>query len=162
MESVYVESSVISYLASDPSRDLIVAAHQAVGRQWWDTARSSYQLYISHAVLDEIEIGDAEQVRKRRAIIQGLGVLDYNQHVHELIDYYSQKLGLTGSAVGDVPHFAFAVSAAVNFLVTWNCKHIANAVVMRRLRKLNDAIGRKTPIICTPDVLLAAEDGEIR
>lgn len=140
---------------------MIVAAHQAVGWEWWQTARSQHVLYVSQAVVKEIQVGDRDQISRRLELIDGLPVLAYSADVLELLDYYGQRLGLTGAARADIPHFAFAVSAGLNFLVMWNCKHIANAIVPRRLRMLNEAIGKKTPLVGTPDILLATEDGGI-
>jgi hypothetical protein len=161
VESVYVETSVISYLAADASRDMIVAAHQAIGWEWWQTAATKHVLYVSQAVLTEIQVGDDQQIERRLELIKGLPVLTYPSDVIQLVDYYDEKLGLTGAARVDVPHFAFAVAYELNFLVTWNCKHIANAAVLRRLKSLNDAVRKKTPIVGTPDILLGAEEGHV-
>jgi hypothetical protein len=147
MDKVYVESTVISYLTARPSRDIVVAGHQALTAQWWQTAKMVHELYVSQAVLDEIRSGDSEQAAKRLELVQGLSVLEYSQEVVDLIAAYDRSLGLTGRAKADLPHIGFAVAAEMDFLVTWNCQHLASAAVIRRLQKINVELGRKTPLL---------------
>lgn len=161
MQSVYVETSVISYLAAHTSREMIVAARQALGWEWWQMARDKYSLFVSQAVIDELQAGDQVQSKRRLELIEGLPVMQYSELVVELIDAYSRELGLTGTATADLPHFAFAVAGELDYLITWNCKHIANGNVIRRLVKLNSAAGRKTPVIGIPEILLAPETGNL-
>jgi hypothetical protein len=154
MPSVYIETTIPSYLAARRSRDLITAAHQQITHDWWDTARERFDLYVSHAVLDEIHRGDPAYVAKRTEIIRDLDVLAFTNDVANLIREYHARCVLTGSASADLAHFAYAVAYNLDYLVTWNCRHIANGQVIKRLAKANDAIGRSTPVIVTPEELL--------
>lgn len=154
MPSVYVETTVVSYLAADPSRDLIVAAHQQITHGWWRTARDRFDLYISDAVVNEIAAGRGDMAERRLALIEDLNRLGTNKDVDALVDQYRERLGLTGRARGDVVHFAFAVAFELDFLVTWNCSHIANGEVIRKLVDADYELGRHTPLVITPDSLL--------
>lgn len=161
MDRVYVETTVISSLTARPSRDVVIAGHQAVTAKWWETAATKYELFISRAVFAEIRGGDPQEAARRLQLVQDMTMLEYTQDVTQLIDVYSQQLGLSGRALADLPHIAFAVSAEIDFLVTWNCSHLASGLVIRRLGKINKELNRKTPIIGTPDFLLAEEDGDL-
>lgn len=159
MSTVYLETTVPSYLVARPSRDLVVAAHQQITREWWDSARNRFHLYVSAAVLDEIRLGDQEYAARRMEIVADLDVLAFSADVEELIRAYHHRLGLVGSAAVDLPHFAYAVTYNMDYLVTWNCKHIANGQVIRRLSLVNGELKRPTPVIVTPEVLLEAFPG---
>ena len=134
METVYVETSVISYLAASPSRDLVVAAHQQITGDWWQTARERFELYISELVLAEIRAGDPDSGTKRLLSIQDIAILEQTEDVAVLTKHYDKTLGLTGRARADIPHFAFAVSYEMDYLVTWKCSHIANGQMIKRLK----------------------------
>jgi hypothetical protein len=155
MPSVYLESTIPSYLVARPSRDLIAAAHQRLTHEWWTTATHRFDLYLSGAVLDEIRAGDPDYAAERLAIVANLPVLAFSEDVAALIRAYDRRLGLVGSATADLPHFAYAVAYRMDYLVTWNCAHIANGQVIRRLLAVNAEIGRETPVIVTPEELLA-------
>jgi hypothetical protein len=112
-------------------------------------------LYVSEAVLDEIRSGDSTYATKRLELIGGLDVLRYSVDVRDLALEYEQRLGLSGAAIADLPHFAYSVAYNMDYLLTWNCRHIANSRVVRRLLEINDSLGRKTPLILTPMELMA-------
>jgi hypothetical protein len=160
MASVYVETTIPSYLAAKSSRDLIAAAHQQITHEWWANAKDRFDLYVSEAVLGEIRRGDANYAARRLEIVAEMDVLALSTDVEQLIHEYSQRLGLIGPAASDVPHFAFAVAYNIDYLVTWNCKHIANGQVIKRLTTVNESIDRRTPVICTPEELLAELPGD--
>ena len=154
MPTVYLETTIPSYLVARPSRDLVIAAHQQITHDWWTTARDRFELYVSEAVLDEIRAGDPGYAAKRLEIVAGLGVLVLSEEVESLIRVYRERLLPVGSARGDLPHFAYAVAYKMDFLVTWNCAHLANGQVIRRLLLVNNEIGQDTPVILTPEELL--------
>ena len=158
MLSVYLETTIPSYLAADSSSDLVVAAHQHISREWWKTAHEQFDLFVSEAVLSEARAGDPEVASKRLELIDDLPVLQLNEDVRSLTRKYDQELGLQGRARADLPHFAFAVAYEMDYLVTWNCTHIANGTVIRRLLFLNDQLGRFTPLIVTPEEILESPD----
>ena len=154
MTIAYLETTIPSYLTSRPSRHLIITAHQQLTHQWWESARRDLELVVSEAVLAEIRQGDSEAAAKRLEIVRDLPVLSLNNDVRELVGVYVKGLGLHPKAAADVLHIAFAVSYEVDYLVTWNCKHIANGHVIRRLQILNHSNGRPTPVIVTPEELI--------
>jgi hypothetical protein len=107
--TLYLESTVISYLAAYPSRDLIVAAHQQITHEWWDRARLKFSMYISQAVLDEISVGDPDAVSRRLALVSKLPILALTEEVEALAKEYLGKLGLPRGARLDLVHLASAV-----------------------------------------------------
>jgi predicted nucleic acid-binding protein len=151
---VYLETTIPSYLAALPSRDLIAAAHQQVTQDWWRTARERFELYISEVVMAEIRAGDLGTRARRLQLTEDLPILRQTADVQTLAKHYDETLGLSGKARADIPHFAFAVSYEMDYLVTWNCSHIANGGVIRRLMRVNDRLGRPTPLIVTPEEIL--------
>lgn len=152
--TVYVETSVISYLTSRPSRDLVVAARQEVTRQWWNTARDRFDLLISPMVYDEMMQGDPQSVQLRLAATEGLRMLPVSEDVLRRLGHLRDNLGLPEKALADIYHIAYCVSYEVDFLVTWNCTHIANPRVLQRLRDASHRLGFFLPTIVTPDSLL--------
>ena len=126
MPTVYLETSIISYLASRPSRDLIVAAHQQITQDWWET-RHKWELVISALVISESQAGDPEASKRRMAYIQGLPILLLNDAVISLTEKLLSGSALPQKAKDDALHIVIAVVYGVNYLLTWNCKHIANA-----------------------------------
>ena len=161
MQTVYVETTIPSYLAAKASRDLIIAAHQKITQDWWQTVHNRFDLYVSEAVLAEVRAGDPEAVSRRLRLIENLPVLAVNEDVRSLTGHYRKTLGLSGKAQADIPHFAFAVSHNMDYLVTWNCSHIANGEMIKRLMAVNAVIKRPTPLIVTPEEILESlEDSQ--
>ena len=160
MATVYLETTIPSYLAAHPSRDLVVAGHQQVTHDWWRTAPERFDLYVSEAVLHEIRAGDPDAVTRRLAYVAGVPILELNDDVRALVEVYEKRLGLVGRARADVPHFAFAVSYEMDYLVTWNCTHIANGEMIRRLLDVNATLNRFTPLIVTPEEILEPLQGQ--
>ena len=110
MPTIYLETTIPSYLAARPSRDPIVNAHQQITDEWWRDARKHFELYVSEAVLTEIRIGDPDAAARRLATVEGLPILEINDDVRYLAHVYAQSLDLTGRAKADLPHIAFAVA----------------------------------------------------
>ncbi len=160
MPCIYLETTIPSYLAAYPSRDLIIAAHQQITHDWWRDARDRFDLYISEAVLNEIRSGDAEAAARRLEIVEGLPVLELNDDVRNLVHEYDERLGLLERGRADLPHFAFAVGYEMDYLVTWNCRHIANGEIIRRLIHANAKLSRPTPLIVTPEETLDVPEEE--
>lgn len=154
MQKVYLETTIPSYLAAKASRDLVIAAHQQITQDWWQTAFDRFALYVSEAVLEEVRAGDPEAVERRLRFIESLPVLALNEDVRVLTRHYGKTLGLSGKARADIPHMAYAVSYEMDYLVTWNCSHIANGEMIRRLLRANAELKRSTPLIVTPEEIL--------
>ena len=154
---LYLETTVVSYLVARPSRDVVVLAHQEITRQWWATRREAFSIYVSPVVLEEAALGDAEQARERLQLLTPYPVLSASDHVEQIAAAYLRELRLPERALRDAAHLAFACTYAVDYLLTWNCAHIANAEVRRQLARVNDPLGLATPVICTPEELLGEE-----
>lgn len=150
MEIVYIETTIVSYLVANPSRDPILAAHQQVTRQWWQGQRSSYHCLVSGETLAEAARGDVEQARLRLEALQGLPVLPITAEVEALADAILQSGSLPATVRSDAIHVAAATLAGVDFLLTWNCRHLANPHLQKQLRAFMAARGLALPEICTP------------
>jgi hypothetical protein len=154
METVYLETTFISYLVSLPSRDLIVAAHQQVTNDWWTNQKEKYECYISEIVIDESSAGDEKAVQKRLKIIDGLKLLELTKEVDELTKAILKSGVIPPKAVRDAAHIAVATVHEVDYLLTWNCTHIANAHISKRIEKICVLAGFQMPTICTPENLM--------
>jgi hypothetical protein len=157
MDRAYIETTIPSLLAANPSRDVITAARQLVTADWWAVAPPRLELVISETVLAEIRAGDPVMAARRVELSRHLPVLELSAEVRELARYYQSSLGLPAKAHIDGLHIAYAVQYEIEYLVTWNCAHIANEQVIRRLHKLNERLERPTPLIVTPDFFGTSE-----
>lgn len=145
-----------SYLAAWPSRDLIRAGHQQITKEWWQTRRAGFDIYISQFVLDEAAAGDAEAARERLAALQGLPILDLTEAVIDLAGALKASLALPEKAATDAAHIAVAAVHGMHFLLTWNCTHIANAEMFGAIEAACQERGFSCPVICTPEELMGA------
>lgn len=153
METVYIESSVLSYLVSRPSRDLIVAARQQITREWWEESKSGFECLVSQVVLDEIAEGNPEMAERRLEEARPMALLALDPSCVELAGRFLERRLIPPGEVRDALHIAVAVVWKVDYLLTWNCKHIANAHAVRQLRKFTETLGHEFPQICTPEEL---------
>jgi hypothetical protein len=156
MESVYLETTFISYLVGRPSRDLIVAGHQQTTQEWWVDQRSQFDCSISQVVIDEASIGDPAEVQKRLAIIAGLPTLDVTADAESLTKAIIAAGILPPNAFPDAAHIGVATVHSVDYLLTWNCRHLANAQIARRISLVCEKLGYHMPVICTPEELMGA------
>jgi hypothetical protein len=157
MERVYIGTTFVSYLTVRPSRDLIVAGHQQITHEWWDTRRASYELCVSQLVLDEAGAGDAQAAQERLLVLRPMLVLETTADALELAKELLQAGALPAKAADDALHIAVAATKTVPYLLTWNCRHLANAVMRPVIETVCKAKGFKAPIICTPEELLEAK-----
>jgi hypothetical protein len=156
-DRVYIETTVVSYLTARPSRDVVIAGHQLVTQEWWNTRRSDYELCVSQLVLDEAAAGDPQAVQERLAVLQPMLVLETTLEALELAKELVQTGALPAKAAGDALHIAVAATKGVPYLLTWNCQHLANAVMRPMIEAACTAKGFKAPIICTSEELLEAK-----
>jgi predicted nucleic acid-binding protein len=154
LPKTYVETSVISYLKARPSRDEIAAAHQRLTRDWWDRRRARFDVYVSELVVQEASRGDAVSARERLESIAGYPVLRINAPAQELANTIMRRAVLPSKAAADALHIALAAVNGMNFLVTWNCRHIANGFVLQSVNVLLRDAGIEPPIVCTPEELM--------
>jgi len=155
--SVYIETSLVSYLTACPSQNIITAAHQLVTQQWWENHSSKFELFISQLVIDEASQGNAVEAAKRIARLKDIPLLTLNHEVVQLGYCFLQEKGLPIKATDDAYHIAYATVHEINYLLTWNCKHIANAQIQRKLRQISANKGYELPILCTPYELQETE-----
>jgi hypothetical protein len=151
---IYIETTIPSYHTARPSRDIVQAARQQLTREWWDVERRNYDLCISQIVLDEAAAGDAEAAQRSMAVIDTLPLLDLTFEVDGLAETIMQSRLLPVSASRDAVHIAVTAVHQVHFLLTWNCRHIANATIFRDLQHILMSAGYDVPVICTPEELL--------
>ena len=155
---VYIETSVVSYLASRPSRDVVVAGRQQLTHTWWEVRRPGFDLVISQVVLDEVRAGDPDAAQRRLTFIADLPSLDVTAEAAELAATLIERVPLPTQAAADAAHLAVAAYHGVDFLLTWNVAHIANAVLRRRVEDVCRDLGYGAPILCTPDELMEDAD----
>jgi len=151
---VYIETSVISYLAAHPSRDLITAAHQQITHTWWQVSRLGFVIFASQVVLDEVAAGDPQMARKRIDILTDVPLLDITPEVAELAAMLIARLSLPPRAGADALHIAVAAYHQMDFLLTWNCSHIANAILRPKIDRICTEQGYSAPVLCTPEELI--------
>lgn len=154
MESVYLETTFISYFVSLPSRDLLVAAHQQTTHDWWSNRREDFECYVSQVVIDEASAGDPEEVQKRMEIIDDFPVLEVTEEAELMTRAILASGAIPARAVRDAAHIAVAAVNDVDYLLTWNCKHLANAQIIRRISVVCNREGYNMPVICTPEELM--------
>ena len=154
MAKVYLETSFIGYLTSRLSRDLIVAGHQQITQQWWETRRSDFELYISRIVIDESSAGDELAAEERLAILRELPVLRLTPEAVALAKTLVARGAFSEKAKEDALHVAIATVSGIDFLLTWNCRHIANAEIARVAATACEAEGYQMSRICTPEELM--------
>ncbi len=150
MESIYIETTVVSYLVANPSRDAILAAHQQVTRQWWQNERLRYKCVTSEEVLREANLGDLKMVRRRSEALAGMPVLLVDDVARDLARAILVEKILPPAAASDAIHAAVASLNQVNILLTWNCRHLANPHLLRSLREFMARRKLTLPEICTP------------
>lgn len=154
---VYLETTIPSYLVARPSRDIIVASRQEFTRQWWEAHRDGYDVYISEVVIAEASLGDPETAAKRLGLVGGLPRLAITPEVDDLAVELMKFVGLPENTEADVYHLAVAVLHEMDYLVTWNCGHLANARLRHRLEGWSLRKGRSIPTVCTPEELIEEE-----
>jgi len=150
---VYVETTVVSYLTARRTRDPIAVAHQAVTRRWW-RRRKRFDLYCSQVVVREAGEGDAQAAQRRLAALKGLPSLQTTDAVKGLAAALVTAAALPKKATEDALHIALATVHGMDYLLTWNCTHIANAQIRNVVAAVAYDHGYGVPVICTPEELM--------
>jgi hypothetical protein len=151
---LYLETTIPSYLTARPSRDLVVAGHQEITREWWEDRAARFRLYISQLVIDEASAGDPAAARQRLKVLQELPLLDITPETAELASSILATGKIPRKAATDAAHIAIAAIHGMDFLITWNCIHIANAAIAKALASICRQHGCECPVICTPEELM--------
>ena len=152
-ESVYIESSVISYFIARPSRDLVITARQAITESWWHDHKSKYEIFISGLVVQEVSKGDEEAAQKRLTAIEGIPMLGTSEEALVLAEHLLDRGAVPPNSEEDALHIGIAAASGVNFLLTWNFKHINNAHTKELISSIIEAHGFLCPILCSPEEL---------
>ncbi len=150
---IYLESTIPSYVVARPARDLLQAARQQLTRDWWDLKREQHELFTSQVVLDEITGGEAAMARQRLAVMAGITLLRSTDEAETLTQRILDSGLLPTDADRDAAHIALATVHAMDVLLSWNCRRIANAAIQARLRELAAKSDLKLPVLCTLDQL---------
>ena len=151
--SVYVESSVIGYLASRPSRDVIVAARQAITHDWWNNHSDRFDLHISGLVEEEIGRGDDDAARRRMGWVAGISSLRISEQAIELAGRLLANGAIPAGSEEDALHLAIASAQGADYLLTWNFRHINNAERKSAITGVVESLGFACPQICSPEEL---------
>jgi predicted nucleic acid-binding protein len=154
---VYVETTVLGYLTSWPSGELVVAGRQKLTRDWWRYALTTFELVVSELVHREASAGDPQAVRDRLEALKGLPVLAFDARAHDFARALLARRAVPLTLPEDALHIALAVVNGIEYLVTWNFKHIANAALRATIDGVCIAEGYYPCIICTPEELLEPE-----
>jgi hypothetical protein len=151
--TVYVETTVLSYLAAGPSGDLVTRGHQESTRRWWRN-RARWDLVISSAVMIEVIRGDHALAIRRMELLEGIPALPNTREAQELASKFLGRGPLPEKARVDAEHIAIAAVNEADYLVTWNLKHIANPAIRDRIEAICRTAGYELPVICTPEQML--------
>ena len=152
--TVYLETTIPSYLAARASRDLVTAAHQQVTVEWWQTRRTAFQLYVSELVLQEATLGDADLAQRRLEYLAGVTSLAITAQAQALATSLLGSGLLPAKAAADALHIAIATVHGVDYLLTWNIRHLANAAMRRGIEDACRTAGCAAPVLCTPEELM--------
>jgi predicted nucleic acid-binding protein len=139
--SVYIESTIPSYLTAWRSPELVMAANQEATRKWWDESRSKFDLFISELVIGEISNGDPDAVKRRLAVVEDLPALALTDQAEALAAKLLLGAALPQKAKADAVHIATATVNGIDYLLTWNCTHIANAIMRPKIESICRAAG---------------------
>jgi len=156
-QSVYIETSVVSYLTARPSRNLVVAAWQSATVTWWEERRQLFDLYLSGVVLREVAKGDPVAAARRQEALTGLNTLVLDEETKRLVQNLMNAGALPREAMDDAFHLAVAAVNKINYLLTWNCRHIDNAEMKPLMRTVCAEAGHRCPEICTPQELMGVD-----
>ena len=160
MATVYIETSVVSHAAARPHPDPVVRALQVQAREWWDTQRPRFELVTSQLVLDEASLGDAGAAADRLRLLAGIRLVSVDENARRIADTLVAKSVMPQKAYVDALHVACAAAAGVEYLLTLNCRHIANARTLPRVYATLDDLGVARPLICTPVEFLGEPENE--
>jgi predicted nucleic acid-binding protein len=158
MKTVYIETSIVSYLTALPARDLVAAAWQNATSRWWETQRQRFELFTSQLVLEEAGEGHPEAAQRRLHTLAGIPPLSMQDPVTDLATALLAEGALPEKAANDALHVAVCAYHGVDYLLTWNFRHIDNAEMKPLVRSVCTVHGHKYPEICTPLELMGEDD----
>lgn len=156
--SVYIETSVVSYLTARPATNKLVGAWQSTTIEWWEGQRGKYDLYLSSLVIQEASRGDSVAAARRMEVLQAIPLLEITEEVIDLSEHLLGQSVIPRKAADDALHVALASVHRMNYLLTWNCRHIENAQLKPAIRQACHERGYALPEICTPFGLMGVDE----
>jgi hypothetical protein len=153
-QRLYIETTIISYLTARTSRNPIVAGRQALTREWWEHRRTAFDLVVSELVFEEATAGDQEAANRRLAYISGMDSLHISDEAVTLAEALVSEGPIPSEYGEDALHIALCAVNGIDFLVTWNCRHLANAFHRHQIEAVVEEMGYRCPVICTPEELM--------
>ncbi|MEI8118928.1 MAG: type II toxin-antitoxin system VapC family toxin [Methylophilaceae bacterium] len=160
MQKIYIETSIISYLTARPSSNLIAAAWQKETLDWWETQRYRFELFISNIVMEEAGRGDSGAASRRLEALASIPILPLNEDVVKLSKALIQEGVLPVKALDDALHIALSAVHGMDYLLTWNCRHIDNAEKKPMIRRICQNYGFVCPEIATPIELMGVNEDD--
>jgi predicted nucleic acid-binding protein len=157
-QKVYIETTIVSYLTARPARTIVAAARQQITTDWWEQRRHIFDLFSSEVVVREASRGDTEAARRRLNVLRILPLLAVDQRVTEIAAILVEHGLIPAVAADDALHIVLCVVHGMDYLLTWNCAHIANAQIQAPMAKVVAQVGYVLPTICTPDELFGEID----
>ncbi len=154
MKSIYIESSVISYITARPSRDVVTSARQTVTLEWWEEYKDSFESFISDLVVEEISSGDLLAAKRRLSVIKKIPVLETTENATKLAKKLITERVVPESSAEDALHISIAAVQKIDFLLTWNFKHINNAYTRDKIAKVIMQWNYSCPVLCSPEELI--------
>jgi hypothetical protein len=154
MPTLYIETSIVSYLRQRPSTQVVAAARQVLTHQWWSHERVNYELVTSQYVIDEASDGDPDLADERLESLNGIPLLTADPDVEIIANEIMARAILPPKAVFDALHIAITAHHRIQYLLTWNCRHIANARILPRIHGVLNDLSVPIPIICTPEEMV--------
>jgi hypothetical protein len=151
---LYLESTIPSYLIGWISRDLVTAASQEITQEWWRTRLADFEVFVSDVVWEEISAGDPTMAQRRLEAVAPFPLLAPNATARAIVQGLLDAGAVPGKATRDAAHIALAAAHGMDFLLTWNCRHIANAEILRKIQGICSGFGVKCPVLCTPRELM--------
>jgi predicted nucleic acid-binding protein len=154
MATIYIETSIVSYLTSRLSTQVVQLARQMMTRHWWENDRDQHELFASEYVVLESSEGDPGFAKMRLDAIAHTELLDVDPQIPAIANELISRSVLPEKALLDALHISTAAFHGIEYLLTWNCKHIANAMTLPRVYRLLDDLGLATPLICTIEEMI--------
>jgi len=162
MPTVYIETSIVSYLRQRPSGQVVAAARQWLTRRWWDCERHKYELVTSQYVLDEAARGDPTQAAERLQALADIPLLQLTPEIAHIGQEILSRAILPSTAQVEALHIAAVAFHETDYLLTWNCRHIANAQILPKIREFLSELGCAVPMVCTPEEMVGEDENEPR
>ncbi len=160
MPRVYIETSIVSYLRQRASGQVVTAARQLLTRRWWEDERSNYDLVTSQYVIDEAADGDPQRAQERLETLDDIPLLQLGPEIDAIAEEIMSRAILPAKAQVDALHIAAVAHHRIDYLLTWNCTHIANARILPRIHGVLSDLNCFVPIICTPEEMVDDDEND--